>query len=50
MTFKKIISEEKLKLGDDKFDVVPYFRYLGGFISFTLDNVNDIKIIKYFVY
>ena len=39
----KFISEEKLKLGDDEFDVVPYFNYLGHFISLNLYDAIDVK-------
>ena len=38
----KFISEEKLKLGDDEFDVVPHFNYYGHFKSFNLDDVIDV--------
>ena len=40
---RKYISETKLKLGDDDFEVVPYFNYLGHFISFNLDDSIDVK-------
>ena len=33
---KKLISEEKVILEDDEFDVVQYFNYLCYFISFNL--------------
>ena len=39
----KFISEDKLKFGDDEFDVVPYFNYLGHFITFNFDNAIDAK-------
>ena len=39
----KFISEEKLKLGDDEFNVVPYLNYLGHFLSFNLDDAIDVK-------
>ena len=46
----KFISEEKLKLGDDEFDVVPYFNCLGYFKRFNLDDVLDIKKDKQFLH